>query len=262
MTGLTSLTDMPGDDKGGARSAPPADIDVLEAAAVSVQYGGNRVLGDVSLVLHRGAVTGLVGPNGAGKTTLINVLSGYVAPSNGNVFLDGRSLLGATPDVFARRGICRTFQAGRLFTTLTTKENIEVASVCAGRNRAGASRRAQELAEELRLVDYMNRAAGTLPYGIQRRLAIARALASEPRILLLDEPAAGLDDLETVALADDIRFAARQYAVGLLLVEHNIEFVRAVCETVHVLVAGEILFEGTPQDAFENEDVVEAYIGT
>ncbi|HMD02887.1 MAG TPA: ABC transporter ATP-binding protein [Candidatus Baltobacteraceae bacterium] len=231
----------------------------LVVEALRIDYGGVRALDNVSLRVPGGSVVGLIGPNGAGKTSLINAVTGIVRPSAGSISLDGARLDRLPAHRIARAGVARTYQNVRLFGALSVADNVR-----AGAFRLAGKPDARSLDALLRraaLHDVgLDRRAATLPYGEQRRLEIARALAGEPALLLLDEPAAGLNPRETIELREVIRGAARDGA-GVLLVEHDMTLVAAVCDRVVVLNFGERIAEGTPAQIARDPAVVEAYLG-
>jgi branched-chain amino acid transport system ATP-binding protein len=233
----------------------------LVAEGVSVRFGGLMAVDDVSFRLEPGAIVGLIGPNGAGKTTLVNVLSGFQKPSVGEVRLDGRRFAGAGPDVFARAGIARTFQAVRLFKRLSVSENLEVSLVANGLSRSRARERAKTLLAEFLPGDRGAMPAAALTYGEERKVGIARALALEPRYLLLDEPAAGMAAAEVEDLRGAIVRVRAAYGCGVLVVEHNMALIFALCDRIHVLGSGRTLAVGSPDEIGASAAVREAYLG-
>jgi branched-chain amino acid transport system ATP-binding protein len=233
----------------------------LVADGVSVRFGGLAAIEDVSFTLEPGEIVGLIGPNGAGKTTLVNVLSGFQKPSAGEVCLEERRFVDAAPDAFARAGIARTFQAVRLFKELSVSENLEVSLVANGRSRSHARERAKALLAEFLPGDRGAMPAAALTYGEERNVGIARALALEPRYLLLDEPAAGMAAAEVEALKSAIIRVRAAYGCGILVVEHNMALIFALCDRIHVLGSGRTLAVGSPEEISANTKVREAYLG-
>lgn len=233
----------------------------LVAEGASVRFGGLAAIDAVSFTLDPGAIVGLIGPNGAGKTTLVNVLSGFQRPSAGEVRLDDRRFAGAAPDVFARAGVARTFQAVRLFKRLTVSENLEVSLVANGLSRRRARERAKELLAEFLPGDRGCMPAAALTYGEERKVGIARALALGPRYLLLDEPAAGMAAAEVEDLMRAVVRVRSAYGCGVLVVEHNMALIFALCDRVHVLGSGRTLAVGSPEAIKANTIVREAYLG-
>jgi ABC-type branched-subunit amino acid transport system ATPase component len=233
----------------------------LVADGVSVRFGGLAAIEDVSLTLEPGEIVGLIGPNGAGKTTLINVLSGFQKPSAGEVRLDGRRFASETPDAFARAGVGRTFQAVRLFKQLSVSENLEVSLVAKGFTRTRARERAKALLSEFLLGDRGGMRAAALTYGEERKVGIGRALALQPRYLLLDEPAAGMAAAEVEDLRQAIVRVRAAYGCGILVVEHNMALIFALCDRIHVLASGRTIAVGGPREISANATVREAYLG-
>ena len=234
-------------------------MSALRVEHVTVRYGGVIALDDVSASVPRGGVVGLIGPNGAGKTSLVNAITGVVRPQRGTIALGDRRLDGLAQHRVARAGIARTYQNLRLFADLGVADNVRAGALARSRTLDDASVRALLARTGMAEAD-LERRAGTLAYGDQRRVEIARALAAEPAILLLDEPAAGMNPRETYALREIVANVARS-GVGVLLIEHDMSLVRAICERVVVLDFGKTIAEGTPDEIVRHPAVVEAYLG-
>jgi branched-chain amino acid transport system ATP-binding protein len=235
--------------------------DTLRASSVSRAFAGVRALDDVTLELHRHEVVGLIGPNGAGKSTLVNLLSGFDTPSTGTIELGGRDVTGWAPARRARAGLARTFQHSRSFPALSVRENVEVAALGSGARTGEARARASRLLGLLGLEERAEAPASSLAHGDERRLGVARALATEPRFLLMDEPAAGLPEPEVPEFADVVRRVRDDHGAGVLLIDHNMALVMAVCDRIQVLDQGRTLAEGTPAEVRANLDVTAAYLG-
>ena len=235
--------------------------DILRASSVSRSFAGVRALQDVTLELHRHEVVGLIGPNGAGKSTLVNVLTGFDAPTSGAVELAGRRITRWSAHRRARAGLARTFQHSRSFRGLSVRENIEVAALGVGAGARKARRRGEELLQLLGLEELQDVPAAVLAHGDERRLGVARALATEPRFVLMDEPAAGLPEAEVPDFASVVRSVRDQHDAGVLLIDHNMALVMTVCDRIQVLDQGRTLAEGTPAEVRGNLDVTAAYLG-
>jgi len=248
---------------------------MLELTSLSKNFGGLHVLHDVGLSVPEGAIFGLIGPNGAGKTTVFNLITGLLAPTSGGIAFQGQDLLRRRPNEITRLGIARTFQNIRLFKEMTLLENVVVgayrhmdygyASLLLGLPRyreheARARERAHELLGWMKLDHKANDLADNLSYGEQRRLELARALATEPRLLLLDEPVAGMNTGERAELMREI-LAIRERGYTILMIEHDMQFVMGLCERIAVLNFGRIIACGGPQEIRANEQVIEAYLG-
>ena len=215
----------------------------------------------MTLDLHRGEVVGLIGPNGAGKSTLVNVLSGFDRPTYGTVELEGRDVTGWSAHRRGRHGLARTFQHSHAFGALSVRENVEVGALGAGAGARGAALRSHELLGLLGLDAYADMPAAALAHGDERRLGVARALAGEPRFVLMDEPAAGLPEAEVPEFAAVVRSVRDDHGAGVLLIDHNMALIMDVCDRIYVLDQGMSLAEGTPTEIRANLDVAAAYLG-
>lgn len=249
---------------------------LLDVKDLSMRFGGLLAVDSVNLELGEKQILAIIGPNGAGKTTVFNCISGFYTPTSGSVLLDNESIAGLGSHTVARKGIVRTFQNVRLFKRMTALENLLVAqhqknraSVLAGLFNTPSFRRQEALAMErsLHWLDYMglrefaNREAGNLAYGHQRRLEIARCMITEPKVLMLDEPAAGLNPQEKLDLQGLIRQLRDQYGVAILLIEHDMGLVMGVSERITVMEYGKPIAHGTPEEVRNNERVIKAYLG-
>ena len=252
------------------------NLPVLETDKLGIRFGGLQAAQDVHIKLYDNEIVGLIGPNGAGKTTVFNLLTGVYQPTEGDITLLGKSIVGKATHEITANGIARTFQNIRLFKSMTVLENIKVAfqtrmhySVLDGvlrtsrfnREEKGIDLRARELLSVFGMEDVADVRADSLPYGQQRKLEICRALASNPKVLLLDEPAAGMNPIETEELMQTIRTIRERFSVAVLLIEHDMKLVMGICERIYVLNYGRILAHGSPEEIATNSEVVEAYLG-
>ena len=249
---------------------------LLEAKNVTIRFGGLTAVSDFNLSIEPHELVGLIGPNGAGKTTIFNMLTGVYKPSEGAIFVDGKSIRDCKPYDITALGVARTFQNIRLFKELTVLDNVKIGghihykysatSAVLHTNRFHDAERVAE-GDAIKLLQIFNldgRAghfARNLPYGDQRRLEIARALAARPKLLLLDEPAAGLNTGETIELMEKIHEIRDRFGVTVLLIEHNMELVMGICERIIVLNFGKTIAQGTPEEVRNNPVVIEAYLG-
>jgi branched-chain amino acid transport system ATP-binding protein len=253
------------------------DKPVLEINELGISFGGLRAADNVNLCVMNNEIVGLIGPNGAGKTTIFNMLTGVYVPTDGDINLLGKRINGQQPHDITRDGIARTFQNIRLFKSMTVLENIKVAfhsrmrystlsgvlrdSECMSEER-GIDVRARELLRVFQMEDVADVQSSALPYGQQRKLEICRALASNPKVLLLDEPAAGMNPMETRELMQTIKTIRNRFSVAILLIEHDMKLVMGICERIYVLNYGKIIAEGTPEQIRNNPEVIAAYLGS
>jgi branched-chain amino acid transport system ATP-binding protein len=236
-------------------------VALLEARSLTRRFGGIVAVDDVSFDVPKGEIVGLIGPNGAGKTTVFNLVTRLYSPDGGDIEFEGESLLATPAHKVIGRGIARTFQNLALFPSMTVLENVLVGSHIHRRAAADDEARALSLLDYLDLDDVADREAGSLPYGIQKRVEAARALTSDPKLLLLDEPAGGLSREEVDALGAFVRGLRHDFSLTVLVVEHHMRFVMGICDRVHVLDFGRLIASGTPAEVQGNRAVVEAYLG-
>lgn len=251
---------------------------VLETKNLGISFGGLKAAQNVNLKIKKNEIYGLIGPNGAGKTTVFNMLTGVYHPTSGTFLLNGEELKGFSQETINHKGIARTFQNIRLFNNMTVIRNVMVGLhnlpeykcglfstifrlPAQFRTEKAMVKRAEEILEIFGLLDLKNQLACNLPYGKQRKLEIARALATNPKLLLLDEPAAGMNPQETAELMDTIRFVRDNFDMTILLIEHDMSLVKGICDNVTVLNFGTTLAEGKTEDALSNPEVIRAYLG-
>lgn len=249
---------------------------MLETKNLGISFGGLKAVDELTLTIEKGQLYGLIGPNGAGKTTAFNLLTGVYKPTEGNFFLDGEKLTGANTIEINKKGIARTFQNIRLFKQLSVLDNVKLGlhndykyAAAAGIFRLPAyfktekamNEKAESLLEVFGLADAKNLLSANLPYGKQRKLEIARALATSPKLLLLDEPAAGMNPNETQELMDTIEFVRENFDMTVLLIEHDMRLVAGICEELTVLNFGTVLAQGKTKEVLNNPEVIKAYLG-
>ena len=258
---------------------PERDVDktpILECSHLGIDFGGLTAVNEFNITVGRTEIAGLIGPNGAGKTTVFNLLTKVYQPTRGTILLDGLDTHGKTPAQINRMGIARTFQNIRLFSSLSVEDNVKIGlhnqekySMFSGilrlpkywRQEKAAHERALELLSIFNMEDLADHQAGSLPYGAQRRLEIVRALATNPSLLLLDEPAAGMNPSETAELMENIVKIRDTFQIAVMLIEHDMNLVMGICEVIAVLNYGKIIAKGTPEEIQANPAVIEAYLG-
>jgi branched-chain amino acid transport system ATP-binding protein len=233
----------------------------LQARAVSKRFGGNTVFSDITLSLHCNEVLGIIGPNGAGKTTLINVLSGQIPPSDGRILLDAQEVTSFSFNRRATLGVVRTFQQTKTFQSGSVEENLRRARLFAGSAARLDEPPLRSLLGRAGLLDRLDQISDTLPYGMQKMLGLIMALATRPKVLLLDEPAAGLERSERFFIDAYVEAAIRDLGASVLLVEHDMELVKRLCPRIAVLDGGRLIAEGAPEEVLARRDVIEAYLG-
>ena len=249
---------------------------MLETKNLGISFGGLKAVDELTMTINKGQLYGLIGPNGAGKTTAFNLLTGVYKPTEGNFFLDGEKMTGHSTIEINKKGIARTFQNIRLFKQLSVLDNVKLGlhndykySLADGifrlpsyfRTEKQMNEKAESLLEVFGLADEKNFISANLPYGKQRKLEIARALATSPKLLLLDEPAAGMNPNETQELMDTIQFVRENFDMTILLIEHDMRLVSGICEELTVLNFGTVLAQGKTSDVLNNPQVVKAYLG-
>lgn len=252
-------------------------MNILSTQNLSMQFGGIKAVNNVSLDLPRHQISALIGPNGAGKTTFFNMLTGVYQPTSGTIIFDGKPLNISRPNQVAKLGMARTFQNIRLFKELSVLDNVKIATDLHSKNnifsgffqtrsyvteQAAAHERALELLQTFGLADRAHSLAKNLPYGDQRRLEIVRALATNCHLLLLDEPAAGMNHSETHDLMETLRKILKQFSLTILLIEHDMKLVMGISESIYVLDHGELIASGKPNEIRSNDLVIKAYLGS
>ncbi len=250
--------------------------ELMRVEDVSEVFGGLKAVSDFNFYINKGELVGLIGPNGAGKTTVFNLFTGVYQPTTGTITFNGKSIVGLKPYQITQRGIARTFQNIRLFSELSVLDNVKIAYHChvkyglletvlrMGRyfqEEKEIEEESMKLLSVFKLDDKADEMAKNLPYGAQRRLEIARALAAKPKLLLLDEPAAGMNPQETKELMDMIRWIRKEFGLTVLLIEHDMNLVMGICERIYVLEYGMVIASGHPEEIKKNPEVIRAYLG-
>ena len=252
-------------------------MNTLEIEHLTMRFGGLVAVSDFNLRLEKGHIVGLIGPNGSGKTTVFNVITGFYRPTEGRLTLEGKQITGLSPDRITARGLTRIFQNSRVFRELSVFDNVMVGDhLRMGSNPFSAivgmpgyiahEKRAVDqtmsLLEGLGLIEYINEKAGALPYGLQRKLEVARALSTRPKVLLLDEPATGMTSEETTEMMNFILGVRETYDLTILLIEHHMQVIMGICEHIIVLNYGKTIASGQPSEIQNNREVIDAYLGT
>lgn len=249
---------------------------ILSAKNIGIKFGGLQAVEDVNIDIYQNEIVGLIGPNGAGKTTVFNMLTGVYEPTDGKILLNGTKINGKKPHQIVSMGIARTFQNIRLFKSLSVIENVAIAfnkdlkTTVLGsifrtkgfyREEEKIYKKALDILKIFSLDEYKDEKADNLPYGKQRKLEIARAMATSPQLLLLDEPAAGMNDTETAELMETIAILKNKFKISILLIEHDMNLVLGICEKLTVIEYGRMLASGNPQEVIKDERVIRAYLG-
>jgi branched-chain amino acid transport system ATP-binding protein len=234
---------------------------MLDLSGISKTFGGVKAVQNVSFSIQPREVRGLIGPNGAGKSTLVNLISGLLTQSSGSLSLNGVSIDGLSTPKRAKLGIARTFQNLRIFSSLTVHQNIEVANNIGQVSGRETDDFLKNAIDKFDLSEKLNTPANSLSYGFLRRLEIVRALALRPRILMLDEPAAGMNEQETAALGDSLKWLRPRSDCAMLVIDHDLRFIMALCDQITVLNMGEVIAEGKPNEVANNRQVIDAYLG-
>ena len=251
-------------------------MSILEVKNLTIQFGGLRAVDDFNLSLEKGELVAVIGPNGAGKTTIFNMLTGIYRPTAGSIELEGESLVGLKPYQFAQRGITRTFQNIRLFANASVADNVKMAATMHSKDNLAScllrtrkmveherelDEKVMSLLERLNMADKADLLAKNLPYGDQRRLEIARALATKPKLLLLDEPAAGMNPQETLELTEFIHDIRKKFDLTILMIEHHMNMVMDISDRIYVIDFGKMIAKGVPEEIQNDEVVIKAYLG-
>lgn len=251
-------------------------MNILEIKHLTKRFGGLVAVSDLNLELEQGSIVGLIGPNGSGKTTVFNVITGFYRPTEGHLYLDGQEITGLSPDRITALGLTRIFQNSRVFRDLTVFDNVMIGDHLRLKSNPFAAvlrtpgymlqekrayDQAMSLLEGLGLMQMVQEKAGALPYGLQRKLEVARALSTQPKVLLLDEPATGMSSEETAEMINFILGVRQDYHLTILLIEHHMQVVMGICEKIMVLNYGRTIAWGTPEQIQNNPEVIDAYLG-